>query len=278
MQRSADPEQLDGALEKTARECARAILDDGRIPAWRADFQLAQALKGVPGADAEFRKNRDFLLPALRAFCEELHARPQNRFDGYDFSENGVEDLWFRVVAAWEKVRVAGGALGTAVHQADYEPVVLRSELADGKPLLRMMASIAYHLQVLMKDKPIFLPQKALAKLLGKHHTTVGAVTRELCRCGLLQVVDQSFSHPRRMAKTYQFNIDSALYRPFAARDRQNSTDLPPKSAVVSVATAQEVFPGSRVVSLETQSEQIDLLAADGLESARSRAGRARTR
>src|SRR6267142_275697 len=95
---------LDDALPKTADLLAHELLKDRAVPPRRFAFRLAQRLKGLQRADDVFCDDPRVLRRAVSAFCRLLDQNPQDRWYGFDFSENGVEDFWLELVEAWPKV------------------------------------------------------------------------------------------------------------------------------------------------------------------------------
>ena len=102
-----------------------------------------------------------------------------------------------------------------AYREAEAHPITLLPPIPEalGWKFAQVM-STAYHLQRFQGSEPILLPIKALAQLLGCHHTTLSAITSLGVRYKLLLPVDPNYSYERHQAKRYQFNLTSPHYRP----------------------------------------------------------------
>jgi hypothetical protein len=148
-------------------------------------------------------------------------------------------------------VRAAGGALATALRQADENPVELVGTAARYGSRFARFIGLAYHLQRHREGQPIYLPVKAVGALLGAHYTTAADWRRLACDVGLLVVVDPTFEpFPKKGAKaraaTHRFNFTSPLYRdPEAAK---HETAVNDREVVISAADVLALFGSSTPV------------------------------
>ena len=145
------------------------------------------------------------LRPALDLFLDLIAEHRQ------DSRECNRDDAWVEFLYAWDKVRVpeGEGLLEVAAGQAKVEPIVPADDLG---PDFQTLASVAYHLQRLKGDEPIFLPVRTVGGLLGKTAEHASRLVHLLVRQELIEPVDFDYSYVDRKAKTYRFLLDSGRY------------------------------------------------------------------
>jgi hypothetical protein len=160
---------------------------------WNWPFRLARRLKAFGPL------GQQFLEHAAQAFLDVL---VEEIFD-YGLTTD-ADELVFNVQAAWDEVRVPEGSdiLRVAAERARQSPV--RLLMPHLEPCQRL-ASVAYHLSVLMVDEPILLPQHRVAELLDVRQTTISRMTRWLVEGGILKPADTNWSKQQKKAKTYTF-------------------------------------------------------------------------
>lgn len=191
----APPNNLIEAAEEAAQEFD-AAMESEELPEWQLMFRLAKRLQGIPGV-LEYNIMR--MKPAVKAFCAILG------------EEEGLEERWIDFVAAWGKVRIPDGMgpLEVAYGYARIERIIPKPQLS---PDFVLVTSIAYHLQRLQGDEPIFLPVDHVGKLLGKDKMHGSRLVQLLVQYGLIRVVTGDYSFTKHRAKTYRFIFDSGKY------------------------------------------------------------------
>ena len=194
--------------------------DDRPCPEWQIGWKLAQRIQGIAGAlDIGAEEFTDVVAGFWRQMVSEkrCYAAQQIEDDDEEGLVGFVEDKVIEFIDAWGKVREPGGqgALVAAYREAEAHPITLLPPIpqALGWKFTQVM-STAFHLQRFQGSEPILLPIKALAQLLGCHHTTLSAITSLGVRYKLLLPVDPNYSYERHQAKRYRFNLTSPHYRP----------------------------------------------------------------
>ena len=197
-------------LEVAERLADRAVQTN--TPRRRLPFDLARALRGIPGVDEAVARDPAIILPAVAAWCRILHAHPSDARD-ISFGEEAHHDVFVQVLAAWRKVRVVGaGTLAVAVGQARRAPLVLLDPLACYGPTFLTIVSTAYHLQRFRGAEDIFLPARQLGLELGIHYTRAADHVALACRHQMIRRTRPA-AYAKRQAAGYRFELGSPLYR-----------------------------------------------------------------
>jgi hypothetical protein len=167
-------------------------------------FQVAKALRGVPGADEAFAIDHECIRKGIEYIADELE------IDAYA--------LMLAVENVWDKVRRPGTALSRALQLADKYPVTLRGSLARRGARFRRFVGMVYWRQREQPDQVMPLPCKAIGKLLGIGWSTAREYLEALVRpeMGMLRVESALYTYKagKRTAKTYSFNFDCPHYTP----------------------------------------------------------------
>ena len=107
-----------------------------------------------------------------------------------------AERVWAKVVDRWDTVRVtdrSADALSRAMWAAGERPVYLpegiRRRFPDSLAPLRVLASVAYHLQALAPGQWVPFGSERLAGHLGRHRQTVDSWVKALESAGVLAVL-----------------------------------------------------------------------------------------
>lgn len=175
---------------------------------WQLIFRLARRLLALPGSPQAVL---DDYLPAVDAFCIAVHA--SDLIGNFvDFSRESFEDRWIEFVDALHKVRFpeGSGPLELAFAQAQRAPILPEPEI--GKDYV-LLASTAYHLQLMMEADPILLPVERVGRLFRKNKMHGSRLVQLLVHYGIVEVVAAEFSYASHRAKAYRFVFDSGLYR-----------------------------------------------------------------
>lgn len=239
-----DPEAVQARMIDAAVAFARNVLETRTIDPRKLPFLLAQRLREIRGVAEVVGLDETCDVEALyepaRRFCAEIYARPQDRFQGFDYGEGGARNFYALLVKVWSQVRKTESALTTAVLEAGLRPVKLVPRLVErGGETLLAVVSIAYHLQAFADAKhaagaegrAIQLPVVQLSRELGVHRDTIAAHINLACRHGLLLVArDGKWSFAERRARDFEFCLDSNLYEPPDGEDAAVPARKPPST------------------------------------------------
>jgi hypothetical protein len=217
-----EPALQDLLMQAAERAADRAVATG--TPLRRLHFDLARALRGIPGADEAVDRDPEIIFEPVAAWCRILHAHPSDARD-ISWGEDSHRDSLVQVLAAWAKVQIVGeGAVPVALADARRAPVVLLGPLARYGPTFVTIAGIAYHLQVYQGEDDILLPVRTLGAELGVHYSRVADHLTMACRHGLLRRT-QEHSYAKRKAACYQFGLACPLYLPPTTEPAQMSAD-----------------------------------------------------
>jgi hypothetical protein len=162
-------------------------------------FQVAKALRGVPGADEAYAIDHECIRKGIEYIADEL--------------EIDAEVLMMGVENVWDEVRLPGTALSRALRRADQSPVTLGGPLAKRQARFRRFVGMVYWRQREQPDRAMPLPVEAIAKLLGlgkSGWSTVREYRQALEKAGVLKPESLIFTYKvgKPTARTYWFNFD----------------------------------------------------------------------
>ncbi len=196
--------ELIALAERAALELSKAANEP-----WKLLFELARHLKAAPGAD-----DLDVMhcKAAFNAFWVQFNkCRQPGRHER--FLSDGCEYAWEGFAHYWEKVHTpkGSGPVELAFEKARRAPIRPSPAISDNFTLL---ASLAYHLQILRGNRNIMLPVAVVGSLFGKDKHWGSRMVNLLVTHGLIKVVKPKSSFQKRRAKEFRFLFDTGRYRP----------------------------------------------------------------
>jgi hypothetical protein len=176
-------------------------------------FVFVREMMRCPWSDT-YREDPDHVAD----FVERLWARSRNGESFWDaweeYDEEFQTDSRGLFIRVWLQMRFPPGAdpLLTAKAFADRTPMSLRFKAPmKDKPDYRHLLSICYHLQMLMGDKPVALPQDRLAQIVGKSQQTISGYLAVAERSGIIKKVSRHNFNANLAAK---FQVATELFTP----------------------------------------------------------------
>lgn len=116
------------------------------------------------------------------------------------------EACWLEYLAHWLTVHTPedSSTLEVALDLAREQPI---EPIPNFGELYQLVASLAYHLQILRGGEPIFLPREKLATMLNTSAMTITRIVKLLVIQKLLTPIDEEYSYKDGMAKQYIFDL-----------------------------------------------------------------------
>jgi hypothetical protein len=176
---------LPPALRSQSIEAAVSLAQTITEPdPWQTPFALARRLRCFS------EDHPEQFTEAVRAFAEKV---------GMHF-----EEVWYGFLTCWKLVRLPEGEdpLLLATQRAEAHPF----ELADspGDHYTRV-ASLAFHLSLLMAPRPFWLPVENIAAWLEISAMTVSRILVLLKKNGIIKCVNPNYSYKGKKCKEYVF-------------------------------------------------------------------------
>ncbi|GEM_PF-2915967 len=119
------------------------------------------------------------------------------------------EDLYCDFVYCWERIRygIGEGPLAVAFRQAQQAPLILpESDPWRDLETYKLFVSLAFRLQLIKGDEPIFLPSRRIGDLLGRSHTQIVRYCAHAVDESYLQLVNEH-SLVGRKAAEYRLDV-----------------------------------------------------------------------
>jgi len=144
----------------------------------------------------------------FRAFVEpEIERR--GGWESVLCTDLDYEDLYCDFVYCWERIRygIGEGPLAVAFRQAKQAPL----DLPEGDPwrdleTYRLFVTLAFRLQLIKGDEPIFLPRRRIGELLARSHTQIMRYCANAVEHGYLEL-ENPHSLVGRKAAEYWFDV-----------------------------------------------------------------------
>ena len=183
---------------KDAAEELTGLLDSEQILEYQVMFRFARKIKAMPDMDSE-HLNSPKVKKVIKIFCTKM---AENYGQHVDFTD--TNERWFEFVDAWDKIICAEGEniLTMAFEQAKDGELYFEPERGEDFSLL---GSVAYYLQVIQQEDPIFLPVGPLAEFMHRSKMHISRVIGMLVRYEIIADVDPDYSFKNHKAKTYRF-------------------------------------------------------------------------
>ena len=129
------------------------------------------------------------------------------------------EDLQCDFVYSWERMRyrIGEGPLAVAFGQAQEDPLDLpESDTWRDLETYRLFVTLAFRLQLIKGDEPIFLPRRRIGELLGRSHTQIMRYCAQAVDQGYLELANPHSLVGRKAAEYWFDAWRFPTYQPLA--------------------------------------------------------------